>query len=984
MLIGLWHINCFSLNIEFWMSSLRLNSLAKMNLATFLVGLFIFGTAYDVSLAAKLDPTGWILQRAGESTHVDPPTKLHVVSIASQIASQIAPTNSIAQTVIASQSEWQVLFDNNPSTFITLTNLVSSGDTSGILIDMGQTNAVDRIFINGTNNGLRIWPNSGSATNLPLGLIVAYVGNNPQALTNVSNFVIPYDAGNPINESIDMRFSPVLGRYVRLELQTQVAWGVQYWPGHGASIHAASVDTFLNVGKLEIYGSTNTAMNINAVVLETNAPLPLSLAASDLSYYIGELTGAACPIIAPAQANGYSGNLYWVNDLAYLAQNYTQMTNNIASGILPTNEVNVVLTNGNVVLFSSWPYRCVLWSVWEFLERQGVRWVYPDAHGDYVPARNGVNLSMLPLQYNSPVQDINASWYITDFMPWPSYDSQPVRQEYLYFLRNRWKNSWGAIYGLGGLEIPAAPATGIMLNSNYTEGFSGFPENFNTVMPDRILSIHTNWWGWPGPTSAPTNEYETAFNMCTTDLISWVADKVIACDASSPLKDMNVLNNNHRNLGYNLLPMDATLFSSDSNSLAANALYDQPYGNTEAYADRYPGYSWAGAYYKLVAGVAQIATNQTIGGLAYADLEQAPVVVYPSNVVMTVCLYGAPNLPMNSPANAGTKLNFMTWHTNCSRLATYDYALLFTDYYQTNLMLPVPMVSATVDRARFLAGIGALSGECQGTDPSIQYNPWDFYAYPRIRWNTNYASSNLLTEFFNGYYKEAAAPMLAYYQAMENFQYSNNVTMHYVAYEYWANPGTFPRFVLFQMQTNLQYAESIATNWDVKNRLNDVQNSFKWLTSSALNINDLTTLTNFSNFTTVPADGSTVTLGLTNFVNCVPARTNICFYNAGLIAGAWNLNGTSRIQQTLNFTNAGDYRVDVIGGVSYFNGGYSNLRVYLGGSAGTTNFDFTYANVNLTNSFVLNVPMPTAFELVLEDDSFNQFFQVSQVRVTSQ
>jgi len=42
--------------------------------------------------------------------------------------------------------------------------------------------------------------------------------------------------------------------------------------------------------------------------------------------------------------------------------------------------------------------------------------------------------------------------------------------------------------------------------------------------------------------------------------------------------------------------------------------------------------------------------------------------------------------------------------------------------------------------------------------------------------------------FFTGYYDEAAAPMLAYYQAMENYQVSNNVSMYYMGYAYNITP----------------------------------------------------------------------------------------------------------------------------------------------------------------------------------------------------
>ena len=56
----------------------------------------------------------------------------------------------------------------------------------------------------------------------------------------------------------------------------------------------------------------------------------LALAASDLSYYLGELSGKPHPIITPANTNLYSGTIYRIVDLKGLAPSYATMTNNIA------------------------------------------------------------------------------------------------------------------------------------------------------------------------------------------------------------------------------------------------------------------------------------------------------------------------------------------------------------------------------------------------------------------------------------------------------------------------------------------------------------------------------------------------------------------------------------------------------------------------------------------------------------------------------
>ena len=324
---------------------------------------------------------------------------------------------------------------------------------------------------------------------------------------------------------------------------------------------------------------------------------------------------------------------------------------------------------------------------------------------------------------------------------------------------------------------------------------------------NRILEIpsapYTNWWGWtntvPGSQVNPTdNPYETspAFIMDDPTLISWVVSKM-ANIAGGPTS------------GFHMAVRELTgSFQPEYQSPAHGCvhLYSQdPYTiplqtgrvqlNSEPWVREY-NQAYSGAYYSFVTAVAsqagQMGYTGLVGALAYADVFPPPINIatFPTNVQVEVCLYGAPNLPMNASANAGMKAALTGWHNTSSHLATYGYALLHTDYWEQDPRLPVPLVAGIVNQAQYLASIGALDGGCQGNLTSIPYNPWNFYAYPRVRWNTNQAASTLETEFFNGYFREAAAPMLAYYQGLENYQVTNGINMHYMGYCYGITPGS--------------------------------------------------------------------------------------------------------------------------------------------------------------------------------------------------
>jgi len=939
----------------------------------FVAGLAIFWAAQNVCLAFELDSSSWMVQSIPQVS-IQPPWGLHVSQQTSTQSGQVQSASS------GTPLNLSAVFDGDPNTYITLTNQAIHNQTPSLLINLSKPYALDRVVICGTNNGLMMWQNSQTcASMMPLGLVNVYVGNTPQSMTVVGSYTIPYDAGNPITQPMDIRFSPAVGQYIKLELQTRVNWLGSLFSVNNifgwVNILSPS-DQQWQISEVELYGTPNTVAT-NAVVVETNAPYALSLAASDLSYYLTELTGQPHPIITPAQTGNYSGTLYTVQDLAKYAPDYNTMMRNIASGVLPTNEVNITV-NGRVVTFTGWPYRCVCWSVWEFLERQGVHWVYPDVHGDYVP-HTGVDLSILPLTMQSSSKMIYANWNSGLFQPWPAWIQQSPQPGWLYIWRNRWTSAWTS--GPWGNEIPYMPVTGTV-SPQYADGFTGYPHNMNSVMPANILAANPSWWGSAdGVNYSPTG---VQFDMASPGADAWLANKVLAWDAvyHGPQTGVQALNLNDFYYAYNFLPIDAVNFSIDSNTVAANALYSGPTSYLPWIWGWHPS---GGAYYKMISTVANIATNQLIGGLAYADVFDAPASNYPPNVQMEVCLYGSPNLPFTSPANAGMKAQLDAWHQRCSKLATYDYSLLIDDHWQQDVRMPVPMVSAFSDNARYLASIGAIRGGVQADEKAIQFNPWDFYAWPRVRWNTNQTASQILNDFFTSYYREAAAPMLAYYKAMEDYQYSNNVDLHFHGYSFNLMPGSFPLTILNRMQNSLQAAQAVATNWYVKSRIADATNAMGWVLNG-LGITSLSQLTDYSQFGVVPATG-TYTVALTNFVsfNALGAPYYPAVWNENSDQ-MWHFDGAAIIKQTLNFAQAGQYKVDITCRCSYSDGtNYPTIRVLLGpSSSATPQTAPTIYGSTTVSSCVLNIPFAGPFDLFIAEDKSGDFLQVSKVQLTKQ
>ena len=223
--------------------------------------------------------------------------------------------------------------------------------------------------------------------------------------------------------------------------------------------------------------------------------------------------------------------------------------------------------------------------------------------------------------------------------------------------------------------------------------------------------------------------------------------------------------------------------------------------------------------------------------------------------------------------------------------------------------------------------------------------------------------------------------MRAYYDVMADWQQTNQVDLHnLLGYCYWIGPGSFPRTVLHQMQTHLQAAQTLATNWYVLDRLNDASNAW-WYCCTNQGITDPSALTNFSGIAAVPSSG-TFTVNLGGMVKYWPTRSVSGYYydpayfnNAGVTE--LDFNGAA-----LNFAAAGNYRVDVISYCRDTINGWPSQKVYLGGvCSGAISITNT---TSTTNSFVMAVPAATALDLVVSQDDNGRFLRVKSITLTKQ
>jgi hypothetical protein len=828
------------------------------------------------------------------------------------------------------------LADNNPDTHVDLSR--SGATPPRLVIDLGETTMIARVFIAGQNRSIPYWGRLFSAEpeepEEPAGMIRAYVGDSPAAInTFAGEYMVPPDVGALADLQADLRFSPVSGRYIRVELQTVVNWSA-YNPGAWNDVTEIS-NLAWRVGEIEVHGfqGAGAFVKTDAVVVPADVARPLQLAALELSYYLGKLTDKPVPIITDAQVSQYPGTLYRVMDLVALAPDYATMKANEENGSLPTN-LNVEIS-GREVRFKSWPYRNVLATVWNFLDYQGVRWLAPDAHGDYVPATGTVNLDLAAMPTSRSAKAIYTNWNASGFQPWVEGRTQTIRQEYLYLWRNGWTTGWNDPAILGGSEVPPIPTHGTIppeyLYAENMTGFELYPHNLTKVVPP-------SWW--------TTDDLgRSVLDMTNRSLIEWVADKMIAVE-SVQARDPDAIR--HYQQVYNLLPEDATAYYQ---SATTDALNSPVHSNDIAWGAG-PSQSQSGAYYYFVNEVAKRVKQLrpdlpiVVGALAYADVLLPPPIDasnpyfkpgfhFEDNVRVEVCLYGSPNLPLDAPANAAMKSLLNEWRALVTHMTAYEYTLLHEDAGEVvNPQFPIAAVNGIAGAARYLAAIDALDGGTQGSHQSIPYNPWNFYAYPKIRENASLTTAQILDDFFTGYFQEAGSAMLAYYTALENYQVQNNVVLHSPRdFYYLITPGSFPVGVLAQMEPRLAAAEAAtqtAQHWVVKERVAKIRESFNYILAqrglTGVNLNDT------SRYQAVGLDRSPVALDLARFTTPDQGRWgNYAEYNPSDNPGGWKFWAQGVITQMLYFTQGGTYQVKIRAwGVPTDDGIWPIMQVYAG------------------------------------------------------
>jgi len=644
------------------------------------------------------------------------------------------------------------------------------------------------------------------------------VGDSPDTDQPAAEVAIPEGVGTEVALTTDVRFRPVKGRYVRLCLAED---------GDGLS---------WKIAELEVYAFEPDVGVSDAIVLPKDAPAQMKIGAQELSYYLGELSQKPVPIIDPAQQAEYQGNLYCFK-LLDAGKTYHERLEREKRSQLPKTPINVV-RDGRRVVFRACSNKDLIQSVWEFLERQGIRWLYPDPHGDYVPVGKGIDLSVLPIHYTP-----SSRWIFRNF----GFETEeiegirPSRDASLYFWRNRYDSTWGNRQTLA-LGRDAVTRSQYIMNSGYVkapedvhedyeEGFQGFNHNFHSALPGKVFNKNRPWKAMRRDPRWLEIWKEQESGLKLGQRWSWegcFSNPGIAEFFLAKIKAI-IGDDQARHEIIRIMPVDCVIGCECETCMALNA---KGLGVETLEWPARPGrFQASGSFYPMIVDLATKLKaelpNITVCVLPYGFIRACPKNVerFPDNVLAWLCLgqYSGRNLPMDSPVNDSLRRLVEEWAAKIApgNLQHYDYVLICSKEEKA----PVPMVSAIVDRAKFYRKHGLHEGGTEGSASNILYNPWNFYVYPRIYWNLDQSADDLLDEFFRGYFRESAAPMLGYYRCVERHQHENRISSGYKGPSAQI-PGAFPYPVLQEMKRHLEDAEEKARSWVIKERLKRMREGF--------------------------------------------------------------------------------------------------------------------------------------------------------------
>jgi hypothetical protein len=640
-----------------------------------------------------------------------------------------------------------------------------------VTIDLGQSVSVYRVFL---TSGREL-PKCPRSLNI-------YVGETPESLRLVAEEATrtkPDTGSGELkalgNESF-FRFPPEKGRYVKLEIGANgsgMPWAIAEMDIHAAAKspgEGKGISVVLDGDFLKTKDGKPASFNI------------LKLAAEELQYYLMELTDTSVAIVPSDDAKSAGGLRFRL---------VTPPAEQVPSPEPdPANLEDVsIKKEGDEVVISGPTRRAVLYGAYEFLNSQGVRWLFADANGDLVPARKELDLSVLPISYRPP--------FSTRGLINPELHGMPVEQFSLFQVRHRYN------------MLP--PGTVPRMNCGF-----GWAHTMGMLFEGQEKA-HPEWW--PGPYRNGWYKVPCLSNPEVLELIVQKMENTLKERIEKKLPPLQ---------GFGVHPNDSPCFCECPN--CEKAFGKPPKVDPDGAEDSNGTYNYSDRHFNMINALAERLKKSHpelfLKTLAYANHELAPKSFdkMPDNVLIDICPWWKP-LPVSAPQNASMRDNIKAWSTKCKSLGIWSYVLIYSDTCfgmpagEKNLV--VPNVRAILDQNKFYKDVGIRQVSTQLSGPQKHW-PWGLYAFARSTWYPEEKPEAVLGDFFRGYYGEAWEPMLKWYEALEKTALEKHINTEVI------DPRLFEGGNIEKARNCLAEAQKLAKRWYVKERISLAAYDTEW------------------------------------------------------------------------------------------------------------------------------------------------------------
>ena len=436
-------------------------------------------------------------------------------------------------------------------------------------------------------------------------------------------------------------------------------------------------------------------------------------AAEELRDALKKISGADFPVLTSVQVPERRAII--IGDLAHPEVQGQAAALRLGPG--KVEQVAVYTLGGRLYLAGNQP-RGALYAVYSFLQNElGVRWLWPGPDGEFMPAKKRWSLAEL------------------------KFNHQPAIAYRGFHLCGDWRDvelfrEWMARNFIN-IHRHAAPP------SEKRRGFYSMWSSHNAVLPQALFESHPEYFAEIGGKRYPSN-------ICFShaEVAKIVADEMAAYVRKRPFLDI-----------LSVFPSDNQDYCRCAQCAKADvstawfAFYNRL---TDALKKEFPGLKFA-----------------TIAYQGYRDVPQCLIrnsefVEYASHSRCNLHPYGQQGCRHNDD----TMLAMQAWQATGLPVGHYAYEY---DVFSKNARF-VPLLSVVEDAVRTSRRLGHVAvipevSLSPKTGPEVYahhvQNRLSIYLYARLLWDPDQTMTQVLEDWSRTAFGEAAAPMLAYYTAMD-------------------------------------------------------------------------------------------------------------------------------------------------------------------------------------------------------------------------